>query len=225
MYVRACVLLFHVAHTLAQYVVANKGIDTEASYPYTAKQGKCHYSTANIGATISSYSDVAHTETALLAASGTVGPISVAIDASHQSFQFYTSGVYYEPACSSTQLDHGVLVVGYGMSGSSAYWIVKNSWGPAWGQAGYIWMSRNRNNNCGIATQASYPIAGSSTAASNSGPAASNSGPAASGPAASNSGPAASGASIDSTDLVVISPSFFFLSLALRLPACGSSVS
>ena len=50
--VRVCAL--HVAHS-AQYVVANKGIDTESSYPYTAAQGKCHYSTANIGATISSY--------------------------------------------------------------------------------------------------------------------------------------------------------------------------
>lgn len=142
-----------------QYIQANNGIDTEASYPYTATDGTCKFNAANVGATCAGFTDVTSgSESDLQNAVATVGPISVAIDASRSSFQLYSSGVYNEKKCSSTQLDHGVLAVGYGTSGSTPYWIVKNSWGTSWGQQGYIWMSRNANNQCGIATAASYPL-------------------------------------------------------------------
>jgi len=142
-----------------RYIIGNNGIDTEASYGYNAANGPCHFDASKIGATISGYKDIpTGSETALANAAATVGPISVAIDASHSSFQLYKSGVYYESQCSSSKLDHGVLVVGYGTQGTSDYWIVKNSWGISYGQQGYLMMSRNRNNNCGIATVASYPV-------------------------------------------------------------------
>jgi cathepsin L len=142
-----------------QYILDNKGIDTEKSYPYEARDGRCRFKPANIGATDAGFVDIPEgDEKALTQAISTVGPISVAIDASRPSFQFYSKGVYYEPKCSSQQLDHGVLAVGYGAtSDGTKYYIVKNSWGGSWGDKGYILMSRDKNNNCGIATDSSYP--------------------------------------------------------------------
>ena len=140
------------------YIQANGGDDTEASYPYEARDDVCRFDPSNVGATDTGHIDVTSgDEGALQEAVADVGPISVAIDASHSSFQFYTGGVYNEPACSQSALDHGVLVVGYGTYGGSDYWLVKNSWGTAWGMSGYIMMSRNSDNQCGIASMASYP--------------------------------------------------------------------
>ncbi|CAF3606443.1 unnamed protein product [Rotaria sp. Silwood1] len=142
-----------------QYIKVNEGIDTEDSYPYEGFDRLCRFDSANIGATDTGYIDIAaQNEDDLQLAIATIGPISVAIDASQDSFQFYKSGVYNEPACSSTNLDHGVLAVGYDTTSSDDYYIIKNSWGTSWGMKGYIWMSRNKKNQCGIATMASYPL-------------------------------------------------------------------
>jgi len=141
------------------YIKANKGVDTEDSYPYVAEDQKCKFKAKDVGATVTGFTDIASgDETALTAAIASIGPISVAIDAGHDSFQLYSSGIYNEPDCSTTELDHGVTAVGYDTSADGDYYIVKNSWAATWGQDGYIWMSRNNNNQCGIATQASYPL-------------------------------------------------------------------
>lgn len=91
------------------------------------QDGRCRFNASNVGATDTGYVDIARgDESALKAAAATVGPISVAIDASHPTFQFYHKGVYDEESCSSIVLDHGVLVVGYGTYQGQDYWLVKN---------------------------------------------------------------------------------------------------
>jgi len=85
-------------------------------------------------------------------------PIPASIDASQTSFQFYNGGIYNDPNCSTTQLDHTVLVVGWGSdANNNAYWICQNTWGPDWGMAGYFLLARNAGNACGIATSAYVP--------------------------------------------------------------------
>merc|ERR1712058_202176 len=133
------------------YAIRNGGIDTEDSYPYQMRQGRCRYNANHIGATISNARRIVQgSERDLQNALGSIGPVSVAIDAAHYSFQLYHSGVYTEPYCSSYRLDHGVLAVGYGTEHGQDYYIVKNSWGERWGLGGYIKMARNNNNMCGI---------------------------------------------------------------------------
>jgi len=137
-----------------QYIISNNGITTEASYPYTGVDGSCK-SGVSKAVTISSFKDVPSGDETTLLAAVTQQPVSVAIEADQLAFQFYSTGVF-SAAC-GTNLDHGVLAVGYGTDAGKDYWIVKNSWGASWGEKGYIRMIRNKNQ-CGIALAASYPI-------------------------------------------------------------------
>ncbi|XP_061886389.1 cathepsin S-like [Entelurus aequoreus] len=101
-------------------------------------------------------------EDALQHAVASLGPISVAIDASGHKFAFYKSGVYDDASCSQ-KTNHAVLVVGYGALNGEDYWLVKNSWGRTFGDEGYIRMARNKNNQCGIALFACYPVMSSTS--------------------------------------------------------------
>ncbi|GAB6029261.1 hypothetical protein CHUAL_005028 [Chamberlinius hualienensis] len=141
------------------YIVANGGIDTEESYPYEERDGKCRYDAANNAATCDSYTSILPRgdEIVQRSAVATVGPVSFSMDASKASFQLYANGVYTDPLCKNGffDLDHAVLGVGYGNDGTQDYWIVKNSWGTGWGLDGYFWIYRG-NNTCGIATDSLY---------------------------------------------------------------------
>ncbi|XP_072338895.1 cathepsin L2-like isoform X1 [Scyliorhinus torazame] len=138
--------------------IKENGINSEQSYPYTAKNGDCKSNKNYIVASCKGVRMIPkNSETDLAAAVATVGPISVSIDAEHRSFMLYKSGIFYEPHCSSVNLDHEVLAVGYGTENQKPYWIVKNSWGASWGKEGYVHMAKDMDNNCGIATNGVYP--------------------------------------------------------------------
>ncbi|MBA0792568.1 hypothetical protein Gohar_017059, partial [Gossypium harknessii] len=144
-----------------EFIIKNGGIDTEEDYPYTARDGTCDPYRKNAKVvSINDYEDVPVNDEKALKKAVANQPVSVAIEAGGRSFQLYQSGIF-DGNC-GTQLDHGVTAVGYGTEKGKDYWIVKNSWGSSWGEAGYIRMARNVANTvtgkCGIAMEASYPI-------------------------------------------------------------------
>lgn len=137
------------------YVSNNPGVDTESSYPYERRKAKCRFNPANIGGECSNHMEIQiGNEKALLQAVATVGPIAAGIDGAQRSFQFYKSGLYYDPKC-VTEVNHAVVIVGYGKTDAGEeYWICKNSWDTDWGEQGYIRMARNKKNHCGITSLA-----------------------------------------------------------------------
>jgi cathepsin L len=140
-----------------QYIVDNKGICQDPDYSWRAVQGNCMANNCTRVMTITGFKDLpVGDETALFAAAGKT-VVSIAIDASAQSFQFYKSGVFDDPQC-PTQLEHTMAVVGYGSDSGKPYWIMRNVWGGAWGEQGYVRMVRGKNM-CGLANQPSYAIA------------------------------------------------------------------
>lgn len=143
-----------------KYIRDVGGLALARVYPYRAVDGDCRYKRTESTATIEGYVTIPEgDEKELTIAVATVGPVAVAIDASHDSFQSYKSGIYYEPNCDAKNLDHAVVVIGYGVENGHEYYLVRNSWGKSWGEDGYVKMPRNKGNHCGIATEASHPVA------------------------------------------------------------------
>ena len=137
------------------------GITTEDKYPYTANSSVKNCNNYTPITYISSCENVIKNELQLTYTLSKQ-PVSVSIEADSRSFQLYKSGIYDNPSC-GTNLDHGVLAVGYGSENGKDYWIVKNSWGTSWGENGYIRIARNSVSEstegiCGIAMDGSYPI-------------------------------------------------------------------
>jgi C1A family cysteine protease len=141
--------------------IYDKGITTEESYPYTGKSSRSSCLSYTPETYISGCTNVIPNELQLTYAVFQQ-PVSVSIEADSRSFQLYKSGVYDDNSC-GTNLDHGVLAVGYGTENGKDYWLVKNSWSSSWGDNGYIKILRNSVETstkglCGIAMDASYPI-------------------------------------------------------------------
>lgn len=141
-----------------KFVLDNGGIDTSESYPYRGSIENCQSNGFQANVSIHAVKRIPSGQEWLLqTAIATVGPVAVSFDASLESFQFYSSGIYYDFACSKTNLNHFGLAVGYGTENKLGYYIVKISFGKSFGEDGYIRMARFRSNNCGIATNAIYP--------------------------------------------------------------------
>ncbi|XP_031152054.1 cathepsin L1-like isoform X3 [Sander lucioperca] len=140
------------------YIIRNRGVDSESFYPYKHQDGKCRYSVQGKAGYCSNYHILPRgDEKTLQAAVASVGPVAVAVNAMLQSFHLYRGGVYSVPNCNPKFTNHAVLVVGYGTDRGQDFWLVKNSWGTAWGEGGFIRIARNKNNLCGIASFAVYP--------------------------------------------------------------------
>jgi C1A family cysteine protease len=144
------------------WVQKNKGLCTEAAYPYHAKDEACHDSACAKVGPIRGFAGVKADDEAALVAALAGRPVSVAIEADQASFQHYRDGVL--TAACGTKLDHGVLAVGYGVQDRHAFFKVKNSWGASWGDKGYVLLARNGTHNgahgqCGILMSPSYPEA------------------------------------------------------------------
>ncbi|KAL6858722.1 hypothetical protein ACP4OV_017724 [Aristida adscensionis] len=143
-----------------QYIAKHGGVAAEDAYPYRARQSSCKKTGAPPVVTIDGYEDVPANDEAALKKAVAHQPVSVAIEASGSHFQFYSEGVFTGKC--GTELDHGVTAVGYGVAADGTkYWVVKNSWGPEWGEKGYIRMARDvaaKEGLCGIAMEPSYPV-------------------------------------------------------------------
>ena len=141
-----------------QWIETN-GLCAEDAYPYTAgggTAGACKKTCTPV-VTVTKYTDVTKGDEDALKDAVTKQPVSIAVDASGSQWQLYKSGVFNHPTC-GTELDHGVLLVGYGVQAGTDYWKIKNSWGATWGLEGYMHMQSGANM-CGIANSASYPKA------------------------------------------------------------------
>ncbi len=147
------------------WIGRNGGLCNETYYPYssgtTKSSGKCLKCTLVPNSKVRSHVDVQPSDSAMMTAIAQQ-PISVAVEADQRAFQLYSSGVFTE-SC-GTNLDHAVLLVGYGTDSYSKqdYYILKNSWGTTWGDQGYMYIGRgpqynNGNGQCGVLMMGAYP--------------------------------------------------------------------
>jgi len=144
-----------------RYIIKIGGIQSEADYPYTSGNGRvpaCDIQPARFVANMSAWAQVssgASGEANMAPYLASNGPITIGINASNM--QLYRSGIANPSNCNPNQLDHAVLIVGYGTENGVDYWKIKNSWGPAWGEKGYYRIVRG-SNACGVAEDAVHSL-------------------------------------------------------------------
>ncbi|KAJ9674834.1 hypothetical protein PVL29_024016 [Vitis rotundifolia] len=146
-----------------EYILKTGGVEREKDYPYTGRdRSPCKFNESKIVASVSNFSIVSIDEDQIAANLVKNGPLAVGINAVFM--QTYTAGVSCPYLCSG-ELDHGVLLVGYGSAGYSPirfkekpYWILKNSWSKYWGEHGYYRICRGQNM-CGVDSMVSTVVA------------------------------------------------------------------
>jgi len=142
--------------TAYQFVMQEGGMEDESSYPYTAQDGTCNFQSNLVAVTISNwkYATTNSDETTMQNNLVAWGPLSICVDA--EPWQDYTGGVLMASDCDTT-LDHCVQLVGYDMTQSTPFWIVRNSWGTDWGESGYIRLQYGQDT-CGCADEATSAV-------------------------------------------------------------------
>ncbi|MQM05830.1 hypothetical protein Taro_038642, partial [Colocasia esculenta] len=142
------------------YIERNKGIDTDANYPYTAEKGSCREKKNQV-VTIDGHAYGRRNDEMALANLVALHPVASAVDANTTDFQLYTGGIF-TGKCKFEQQNQPVAIVGYGedYKAHEDYWIIKNSYGQGWGEGGYMKLQRNVQSHlgkCGIALLPIYP--------------------------------------------------------------------
>jgi C1A family cysteine protease len=133
--------------------IHSHGIALERSYNYTGRPERCRAAPASPVSLVTGLA-IACDEELIRHLLFELGPISVGIDAEH--LQFYSSGIL-TARCAEPEIDHAVLLTGFGQERGVPYWRVRNSWGADWGEAGYFRAVRG-SSYCGIDRMASVPI-------------------------------------------------------------------
>jgi KDEL-tailed cysteine endopeptidase len=137
----------------------------EADYVYTAVKTTCRNVVSKGALKVTSYKAIPANNPAAHVAALQTSPTTIALAANAGVFQLYSKGVITGTSC-GTVMDHAVTLVGYGTDNTYTppqdYWIVKNSWGPSWGEAGYVRIARNMTGTdsgvCGLLQHTIQPL-------------------------------------------------------------------